>query len=75
MDDADMFDFDDLDPDEREQAAELFRLNAQMDDEQEALRRIEREDPVGLVMFGESYVDDEGHPQHGDPDAWLDARR
>jgi hypothetical protein len=67
MDDADMFDFDDLDPDEREQAAEAFRLNAQLDDEQETSARIEHEDPVGAVWFGE-------YPRAADADEWWSRR-
>lgn len=66
-DDSEMFDFDDLDPDEREQAAELFRLNAQLDDEQETRARIENEDPIGAVWFGE-------YPRAEDADEWW-ARR
>lgn len=56
MTEANLFDDDDWDPEDREQAAEMFRLDRQLDREQAALdgalQRIADDDPVGMTWFG-----------------------
>lgn len=59
----------------------LFRLRVdegeiedRMDAQQRGLERLAHADPLGCAFFGESYVDDDGHPQYGNPDSWLDVR-
>lgn len=56
-----MFDPDDLTPDEIRQVAEIYELDRQLDDEQRALEKLEHDDPVGMVWFG-------------DRDDWIDSR-
>jgi hypothetical protein len=70
MADPNMFDEDDRDPDEREQAAYMFELAAQMDDEREALERLADSDPLGFVFSGQEH---EGRTAE-QADAWLESR-
>jgi hypothetical protein len=40
-------------PDQCRQVAELLDLDDELDDEQEALERLEHDDPVGFVWFAD----------------------
>jgi hypothetical protein len=70
MSDADMFDDFDLDPDEREQAAENFWLNAQLDAEQAAPDRLADQDPMGFAFSGQAH---DGRTAE-QADEWLESR-
>lgn len=50
---AELFDNDDWHPDDREQAAELYLLDRQLDDEQAALQRLHDEDTLGFIAFAD----------------------
>jgi hypothetical protein len=53
MDEADFFDSEDWCPEDREQAAEVFRLDAQLAGEQARLDALMHADPLGCIWFPE----------------------